>query len=561
MTYPSNTDLAIFSQSSLIQEINQIKAQIDAMRPIPKEREAQIMQKLRLDWNYNSNAIEGNSLDYGETVGFLMNGLTAKGKPLKDHLDIKGHNDAINFLQQLIDAEQDISETDIRSLHKIILIEPYQSPAQTMDGQSVHKTIQLGVYKSSPNHVQTITGEIHYYATPDETPILMRELIDWYRSVKDNGEIHPVVIAAIFHHRFAAIHPFDDGNGRMARLMMNLILMKAYYPPVVIKKERKDQYYFALSQADAGNDDSFIKYIAEELLNTVQLYLKGARGERIEEASDLDKKLALFKKEVQSRIDKIEIKRSQELKEKIITENFSKLLTESKLNMMKFKDLFLHVENYWVYFNEKWIYLSTEKDEFGKSFMSDETNSLIFCIQFNEFVTESNNFSMELKIVIVFNELDYKIYYRISPVNELGNYFKASMIQWLENPYISKYYHQELEETDYKSFSQEIGNRVFEYIQLIYNDFSAFDLTITTERLLEEWASLPSRTILSVDLITLVSNVRNITRTSNQISVYIPNLRLGDMYGKAVILEKEFRDHLLRNGLIKDTSLVSIMFN
>jgi len=136
--------------ASLLEEINRLKAALDALRPLSQDREGRVMQKFRLDWNYHSNAIEGNSLTYGETIVFLMEGLTAKGKPFKDHLDIKGHNEGIDFLMDVIKNRQMLSEKIIRELHQMILVEPYSTPAQTPNGQQVEKTVTLGKYKSLP---------------------------------------------------------------------------------------------------------------------------------------------------------------------------------------------------------------------------------------------------------------------------------------------------------------------------------------------------------------------------------------------------------------------------
>ena len=125
----------------LTQLVDQRKADVDALRPLTSEQEGRIMQKFRLDWNYHSNAIEGNSLTYGETIAFLMEGLTAKGKPLKDHLDIKGHNEGINYLMHFIQNRDELSEKVIRELHEMILVEPYSNPAQTPDGQMIEKRV------------------------------------------------------------------------------------------------------------------------------------------------------------------------------------------------------------------------------------------------------------------------------------------------------------------------------------------------------------------------------------------------------------------------------------
>ena len=163
----------------LLEKIDRLKAEIDLLRPLAPDIEARVLQKFRLDWNYHSNSIEGNSLTYGETVAFLMEGLTAKGKPLKDHLDIKGHNEGIDYLMNLIKNKHQLTEKVIRELHKIILVEPYKTPAITSDGQSVEKTINIGQYKTQPNHVKTPTGEMHYYASPEETPAKMNDLMTW----------------------------------------------------------------------------------------------------------------------------------------------------------------------------------------------------------------------------------------------------------------------------------------------------------------------------------------------------------------------------------------------
>jgi Fic family protein len=179
------------SQFPIIQDVVDKQRQVAALRPLSADLEGRIMQKLRLEWNYHSNAIEGNALSYGETVTYLMYGLTAKGKTLKDHLDISGHNEAIYLLLNMVKEERGFSEADIRELHRIILVEPYYSDAITPDGKPTKRLINIGLYKEQPNHVITPTGETHYYATPEDVPILMGELMQWFNEEKNNPDIHP----------------------------------------------------------------------------------------------------------------------------------------------------------------------------------------------------------------------------------------------------------------------------------------------------------------------------------------------------------------------------------
>ena len=259
------------------------------------------MQKFRLDWNYHSNAIEGNTLTQGETRIFLLYGLTAKGKPLRDHLDLKGHDEAIDYMVDVVRQNDPLTEAALRELHKLLLgKEPYWVPAQTLEGQATRKEIVPGRYKAQPNHVETVTGKVHYYATPEETPAQMHGLMDWYHRAEDEGVLHPLVVATEFHHRFTAIHPFDDGNGRMARILTNLMLMRHGYPPLVVKKENREAYLYALALADEGDLSDLLAFFASALFEAMQLYLRGARGEDLGELGDFDKRIALLTQQLGS---------------------------------------------------------------------------------------------------------------------------------------------------------------------------------------------------------------------------------------------------------------------
>ena len=262
-----------FSKADILQEVDALKKQIDDMRPLPADVESRIMQNLRLGWNFHSNAIEGNKLSYNEVKAFLTEGFVTESKPLKDQLEIRGHDEAINFLLSIAKETRPMNEADIRSLHKMILAEPYDIKAQTADGLPTTKRITLGEYKALPNQVKTTTGEIHYYSTPEETPAKMQELMGWYAETSTNSEIHPAIIAALFHYKFVSIHPFDDGNGRLSRILMNLILMQSGFPPVIINLDDSQNYYSLLSMADNGDCWPFVEYISDCLKDSLQMFL------------------------------------------------------------------------------------------------------------------------------------------------------------------------------------------------------------------------------------------------------------------------------------------------
>ena len=297
----SSTDSVphVWTSSTIIEKIDRLKEELDALRPLPSDVLARIEQKLRIESNYHSNAVEGNSLTLGETRSLILHGLTAHGKPMRDHLDIKGHDEAVKAMEDAVRRNDSLNEVFIRNLHKVLLKEPYENDAITQDGQRVKRRIAIGEYKTQPNNVRTSTGEIYYFTPPDQVKSAMSDLIDWYRRQEDVGE-HPIVIAATFHYRFIRIHPFDDGNGRMARLLMNMILIKHGYTVAVVPSDERDQYIGMLEQADKTEDlAEFIAYIAHCCEHTLDLHLKAARGEDIEDVEDIDKEIVLFKHSLQ----------------------------------------------------------------------------------------------------------------------------------------------------------------------------------------------------------------------------------------------------------------------
>ena len=285
--------------SNVIKQIDALKAELDALRPLPSDVVGRIEQKLRIESNYHSNAIEGNSLTLGETRSLILHGLTAHGKTMRDHLDIEGHDEAVKAMEDAVKQNESLNEVFVRNLHRVLLKKPYEIDAITPDGQPTKRLVTIGQYKTQPNNVKTSTGEIYYYTPPDQVKPAMSDLIDWYRRVENEGE-HPVVIAATIHYRFVRIHPFDDGNGRMARLLMNMILIKHGYTVAIIPIQERNRYIESLERADKSEDlAEFIDYVADCCEYSLNLHLRAARGEDIEDVEDINKEIALFKRSIQ----------------------------------------------------------------------------------------------------------------------------------------------------------------------------------------------------------------------------------------------------------------------
>ena len=262
-----------------------------AMKKADEER---LWTKLRLEWNYNSNHIEGNTLTYHETELLLIHGRTAGGHPMRDYEEMKAHDVAIDHTRSLAAAEQAIQERDVRDLNQILLKEPFWQSAETPDGQPTRKRIVPGQYKRQPNHVRTATGELHRFAEPEETPALMEEWTrDFRRDLARTAYPLPLLLAES-HWSFLRIHPFDDGNGRTARLLTNYALLRKDLPPIVIKSEDRDRYIGALQNADLGSILPLARFMLENVLWSLGVGIRAAKGESISEPEDSAKDLELF---------------------------------------------------------------------------------------------------------------------------------------------------------------------------------------------------------------------------------------------------------------------------
>lgn len=250
-----------------------LKAALDRYRPINREKMAIITEKLNLEWTYHSNAIEGNTLTLAETQFFLREGLTVEGKPLHDFVAARNHHQAIQYLQECLD--RNINEALVREIHGLLL-RGIDSITIGTGPDAFEKAIYPGTYKYDNNHVLLPDGSIHWYCDHLQVPGEMERLIQWYE--QQRGHLHPIQLAAGFHHRLVAIHPFTDGNGRVSRLLMNLILMQHQYPPAVIRNEERRAYFAALRDADAGDLTPFAELVAEAVARTLRLMLDVVEG-------------------------------------------------------------------------------------------------------------------------------------------------------------------------------------------------------------------------------------------------------------------------------------------
>ncbi|MFN0215558.1 MAG: Fic family protein [Saprospiraceae bacterium] len=279
---------------TLLKELDAKKAVLATLQPMKPADAERLWKKFRLEWNYNSNHIEGNNLTYQETELMLIFDQAPTGNhTVREIEEMKAHDVAIELVREWAAGKtRIISESDIRSLNKTLLVRPFWNDPMTPDGQPTRRLISIGEYKKHPNSVRLSNGEMFHYASPEETPLKMDELLTWYRQAAQ--ELHPAIVAAKLHYDFVRIHPFDDGNGRVSRLLMNYHLLRYGFPPVIIKSDDKKNYLAALNRADVGDFEAFAMYVAEQVLWSLELSISAAKGESVEEEGDWEKELSIL---------------------------------------------------------------------------------------------------------------------------------------------------------------------------------------------------------------------------------------------------------------------------
>jgi Fic family protein len=229
-------------------------AVLQQSRPLPTISLLKIKESLTIEWTYNSNSIEGNTLTLRETQMVLQEGITVKGKSLREHFEAKNHEKAIDYLYTLVNPKYTLRSIDILSLHGLVL--------RMIEDDFAGRIRNGGVRITGANFVP-----------PNATKVsdLLDELIDFINT--NPLQLNDIELATVFHHRLVWIHPFFDGNGRTVRLAMNLLLMRKGFPPAIILKNDRKKYYEALNQANQGNYQKLILLMSQALERTLNIYI------------------------------------------------------------------------------------------------------------------------------------------------------------------------------------------------------------------------------------------------------------------------------------------------
>lgn len=245
----------------LLDQIHQKKEHLDKLRPLSDEQVNNLKNVYDIQLTYNSNAIEGSTLTYSETKLILNEGITIGGKSMNEHLETINHKEAIGFIEEVAKINtKEITITDIKNIHHLIL--------KSIDNKNAgaYRTRDVGVVKSD--------GDIHNFVEPLKIEEKMKEFIQWLYSQTVE---EPILIAALVHLKFVSIHPFIDGNGRTARLLMNLVLLQNGYPQAIIKISNRAEYIQAIEKyQQSKNQDynDFYKVVLKSVNDSLDFYSK-----------------------------------------------------------------------------------------------------------------------------------------------------------------------------------------------------------------------------------------------------------------------------------------------
>ena len=350
----------------LTQKIKNLELEIEEFRKTPLEKIAleKLKEHFRTHHVFHSAGIEGNRLTLQETALVLKEGIDISGKPLKDSIEVKNLGLAYDFLYDLAQQDVQISENYIKQIHSLIV------------GDEI--SLSPGSYR---NIGVIITGSEHRPPEPFEVPIKMMELVEW---IRENSDQNPIIVAAIAHHEFVKIHPFKDGNGRTARILLNLILLKKGFPICNIRRDERPMYYDALSLADNGSYEPIVEVVAENCSNLFSEYI------RLRDESNRLKEWAkkIGNKDQQSRLSKT--KTEFELWQNKV--NQIKLEFKQAVNLLNDT-----VESYYISFYE-YPAITLEKYQqlkengiapstnfFSIRFHSQETNTIVATLMFRFF--------------------------------------------------------------------------------------------------------------------------------------------------------------------------------
>lgn len=450
-----------------LKKIDQLSKEIESRGKLPLDVLQKINYKFRLDWNYYSNRMEGNTLTIEETKSVMLDIIDIRKKPLKDVMEIKGHDEAIQAILKMGKGELNVSESRIKDLHNTIMYEDINAERE-----------KIGKWKTQKNRVTNYKDEDFYFTDPLDVADKMHELVDWINAEKDKikagkkNALHPVELAFDFHLRYITIHPFYDGNGRTGRILTNLILISFGFPPVYVKDTDKTLYYRYLADVQAYGAEKilFFDIMADYLLRSLNIVLDAIKGKDIDEPDDLDKKIQLLEVELNTinPDDEVKVKYSKEAFLDNYNTWITKLLAYTVPVIQKFNKMFTGTNHH----------INIMQTAVSISFINEPIHEITqrLTVAINEnldrighmhqdfFIHTSygtlikgglKSFGCNYTIQIKFDEIKYEVF--VDDFDETSN--NRNSIRVFE-----RLLHQSLNDKEMNDIAQMLGNTIFKHI-------------------------------------------------------------------------------------------------
>ena len=252
----------------ILDQVNSLKSEIDGLRAQHTDQTHIAREHFRTEWDFHSLNMEAVSMSR-EQIADTLAGDGTHGTRLERQM-VRGHDKAIMHAWEHMKQGGKIDENFIRRLHEVLLVKPFLVKEKDAEGVEQERLVRLGEYKENPNFTVTRSGNVFYFAAPKDTPDKIRELLEWLNDKLETGALHPFLVAAEFHYQFSLIHPFDDGNGRLARILMNFLLVREGYPPVIIGADNTETYVSSLHLADGNKFRAFYVLIGDRLIASLK---------------------------------------------------------------------------------------------------------------------------------------------------------------------------------------------------------------------------------------------------------------------------------------------------
>ncbi|MBS1662778.1 MAG: Fic family protein [Bacteroidetes bacterium] len=448
-------------------QIDQLQESISKHGKIPAEVLKKINYKFRLEWNYYSNSMEGNTLTQDETRTVMVGNITVEGKPLQDIMEMSKHDEVITDIIRIGKGELNISEKRIKDIHTAIMYE-----------EDAAKSKKIGQWKTEANHLYNYRGEKFDFVAPADVKEEMHKLVNWVNGERDKiqrgdkNALHPVELALKFHLDYVSIHPFYDGNGRTSRIFCNLILISYGYPPIYVKTDEREEYYRYLAdiQAYGGNPDLLYDFMARMVVRSQEIVLNAIEGKEIEEPSDLDKRLKLLENQLKliETDDDVKIELDGHVFNDIYNDWLEKFIVKSIHLSQKFNRFFSGTRHL-INFDGTRFYFDDDPDELITNSLYDviERNKQLYFISEAKVIFQTDygvfkkgglkGFNCKCGWEINFNKYSYEVIL-------VYEFYDDSEFD-LKAPIYTRLLHKPLSDQEMNDLIQKLGNAILNIIE------------------------------------------------------------------------------------------------